>query len=67
MKDIIMLTLAEELQPLLTIATVMLESGWSDYHLLLQNHYRMYSVDNRQNSKTYVSYNTYYTSYHRYK
>jgi hypothetical protein len=43
-----MLMLAEELQPLLPRVTVMLESQWSDYHLLHQHHYHMYSVDNRQ-------------------
>ncbi len=47
MKYIIMSMLAEELQPLLTKATVMLESQWSNYYLLLQNHYHAYSVDNR--------------------
>jgi hypothetical protein len=44
-----MLTLAEEIQPLLTMATVMPESGWSNYHSLFQHHYHMYSVDNRGN------------------
>jgi hypothetical protein len=39
-----MLTLVEELQPILTRATVMLESRWSYYHLLLQHHYHMYCV-----------------------
>ncbi len=45
---IIMLMLAEELQPLLTTVIVMPESRWSDYHLLLQHHYHMYIVDNRR-------------------
>jgi hypothetical protein len=66
MKDIIMVTLAEELQPILTRATVMPESQWNNYHLLLQNHYHLYSVDNR-GYKNYVLYNTYYTSYCTYK
>ncbi len=48
MKDIIMIMLAEELQPLLTRATVMLESWWSDCHSLLQHHYHVHSVDERQ-------------------
>ncbi len=48
MKNIKMLTLAEELQPLLTRMTVMPESWWSDYYLLLQHHYHVYSADNRQ-------------------
>jgi hypothetical protein len=48
MKDIIMLMLAEELQPILTRVTVMPESQWSDYHLLLQHHYQVYSVDDRR-------------------
>ncbi len=47
MKYIIMFTLAVELQPLLTTATIMPESQWSNYHLLLQHHY-VYNVDNRQ-------------------
>jgi hypothetical protein len=51
MKDIKMLMLAEELQPILTRATVMPESRWSAYHLLLQHHYQVYSVDNKRYEK----------------
>jgi hypothetical protein len=47
MKYNIMSTLAEELQPLLTSATVMPESWWSNYKLLFQHHYHVYSVDKR--------------------
>jgi hypothetical protein len=61
MKYFIMLRLAEELQPLLTMVTVMLESQWSNYHSLLQHHYHVYSVWITDNTKTYVLYNTYYT------
>ncbi len=43
MKDIIILMLVEELQPLLTMATVMPKSRWSNYLMLLQHHYYMYS------------------------
>ncbi len=66
MKDIIMLTLVEELQPILTRATVMLESRSSNYHSLLQHNYNVRSVDNRRYKKicivqkNYVFYDTCY-------
>jgi hypothetical protein len=67
-----MSTLAEELQPILTRVTVMPMSRWSNYHLLIQHHYHMYSVDNRD-TKHFVLYEkimtpkTHAISYHMYK
>ncbi len=46
--------LAEELQPLLTRATVIPELCWSNYYLLFQHHYQVYSVDNRRYENLFI-------------